>query len=198
VTADDAPARFEENRDEFYRSILTGSMLFQGLTDQTLPHTQRWHFAQAAKYFERIDVTARILETRWNVLAEREATLETPIRNIHWMGVLRCCCSIEAYRREFSGDMDALRVAHFLILRGDFPRSIRFCVERAHEALGAIRATTSRAIDPAERILGRLLAQLDYAELGEILSAGVPRYLQNIQHQIADATVAVQKAYFLY
>lgn len=198
ITADDAMARYEENRDDFYRSILTGSMLFQGLTDQTLPHGQRWQFAIVGKYFERIDVTSRVLQTRWNVLAGGDLSLETPIRNIHWMGVLRCCCSIEAYRREYSGDMDGFRVAQFLILRGDFPRAIRFCCAAAHEALGAIRATTNRSIDPAERILGRLCAQLNYAELPEILSEGVPKYLQNIQNQIADAASAVQKAYFLY
>lgn len=198
VRADDATTRFDDSREDFYRSILAGSMLFQGLTDQTLPHTQRWQFAQVAKYFERIDVTSRILDTRWHLLTSGELSIEPQIRNIHWTGVLRCCCSIETFRREHSGEMDALRVAQFLVLRGDFPRSIRFCVERACDALSEIRATTPRSIDPAERIVGRLLAQLDYAELGEILSVGVSKYLQNIQHQINEAAAAVQKAYFLY
>lgn len=198
IRADDAPQRFDENRDQFYRSILTGSMLFQGLTNQTLPRDQRWQFAQVAKYCERVDATARILQTRWRVLTDEQVSLETPIRNIHWMGVLRCCCSIEAYRREHGGDMDALAVVEFLLLRDDFPRSIRFCVDQARQALAAIRASTTRRVDPAERILGRLDAQLDYAELGEILRVGVPAYLDDIQQQVADATTAVQKAYFLY
>ena len=52
------------------------------------------------------------------------------MRNIHWMAVLRSCCSIEAYRRQHVGDMDPLRVASFLILERDFPRSIRFASTR--------------------------------------------------------------------
>jgi len=46
IRGDDAPARFEESPDNFYRHVMTGSMLFQGLTDQTLDHDQRWLFAQ--------------------------------------------------------------------------------------------------------------------------------------------------------
>jgi hypothetical protein len=69
---------------------------------------------------------------------------------------------------------------------------------QAHRALKAIhRGTRSRTIDPAERVLGRMAAQLEYAELSEILAVGVPGYLRKISDQIAEAAVAVQKAYFL-
>jgi uncharacterized alpha-E superfamily protein len=85
------------------------------------------------------------------------------------------------------------------MLEPTFPRSIRFCVERAHEAISAIRAdTNARAIDPAERVLGRLAAQLQYAEMSEILARGLPEYLQQIQSSIAEAAIAVQKTYFLH
>jgi uncharacterized alpha-E superfamily protein len=80
-----------------------------------------------------------------------------------------------------------------------FPRSIRFCVERAHEAAEAIRnGIGSSTIDPAERILGRLAAQLEYAEMSEILEEGLPGYLRTIQSAIAEASVAVHRAYFLH
>ncbi len=199
LKGDDAPARFEESPDDLYRSVMNGSMLFQGLTDQTLAHDQRWLFAQLAKYLERIDVTCRIIETKLNILKANEQALESTIRNIHWMAVLRSCCSIETYRRNYLGDMDPMRVAGFLILEKSFPRSIRFSVSGALAAISAIRATTvTGGIDPAERILGRLEAQLEYAEMGEILAEGLPVYLQRIQASINDTALAVQQSYFLY
>jgi uncharacterized alpha-E superfamily protein len=199
IRADDAAGRFEESPDDFYRQIMHGSMLFQGLTDQTLGHDQRWLFTQLAKYLERIDVTARVIETKFNILRSAEAMLEGAVRNIHWMAVLRSCCSLEAYRRRHLADMDPLKVASFLILEKDFPRSIRYAVDKAHDAIAAIRAEVNPGgIDPAERILGRLTAQLEYAELNEILVDGLPAYLQRIQGQVAEAALAVQKAYFLY
>lgn len=199
LRAEDARARYEDSPDDFFRTIMGQSMLFQGLTDQTLAHEQGWRFAQLGKYLERVDVTCRVIETKFGILRSADNVLAGAMRNIHWMAVLRSCCSIEAYRRQHVGDMDPLTVAAFLILERDFPRSIRFAVEAACEAITAIRREVSPlAIDPAERILGRLAAQLEYAELSEILSEGLPGYLSRIQSNIAEAAVAMQRGYFLH
>lgn len=197
--SDEARARLEDTPDDFFRLTMTASMQFQGMADQTMPHDQRWHFMQLGKYFERIDVTCQVLQTRFDLLQSAGNALETPLRNVLWMGVLRTCCSIENYRRHHPGELDPLRVASFLILQRDFPRTIRYCVDRAEESISAIRANVRPAgIDPAERVLGRLQAQLEYAEPTEILSHGLAAYLQRIQDHIAQAAVAIQRAYFLH
>ena len=97
------------------------------------------------------------------------------------------------------GDMDPVRVASFLLLEPEFPRSVRFAVTQAHAAAAAIRSEVSpRGIDPAERALGRLKIQLEYAEAGEIVKPGVTHYCDKIQHDAAEAAMAIQKTYFLH
>jgi uncharacterized alpha-E superfamily protein len=193
-----AKARLEDAPEEFYRSIMTGSMLFQGLTDQTLAHDQGWQFAQLAKHLERADVTCRVIETRFNILRSADNLLAGALKNIHWMAVLRSCCSIEYFRRQHVGDMDPIKVASFLILEPAFPRSVRYAVQHAHLAMQAIRSEVNPlAIDPAERVLGRLAADLEYAEAGEIMDEGLPNYLLRIQNDLAEAAVALQKNYFM-
>ena len=199
IRADDARSRFEESPDDFYRQVMVASMLFQGLADETMPHDQGWQFTQLGKLLERVDVTCRIIETKFSILRSADNLMAGAMRNIQWMAVLRSCCSIEAYRRQYVGDMDPLRVASFLILERTFPRSIRFCVEKAHESISAIRAEVNPlAIDPAERVLGRLNTQLEYSEISEILGEGLPTYLTRIQTNVAEAGFAVQKSYFLH
>ncbi len=199
VTSDEAQARFEESPDEFFFQIMNGSMLFQGLTDGTLAHDQRWHFTRIAKYLERIDVTARVIEARFDVLSQMGAQLDQPIRNIHLMGVLRSCCSLEAYRRQHMADLDASRIAEFLILQSDFPRSIRFCVEQLHQAIAGVRISNGHHVpSQPERIIGRLGAQLEYASAEEILDEGLTSYLAKIEKITNEGSVALQKAYFLY
>jgi uncharacterized alpha-E superfamily protein len=198
LRGDDAKARFDESPDDFYRSVMTGSFVFQGITDQTLTHDQRWMFTQLGKFIERTIFTARVISTKYDLLSAAEP-LETPIRNIHWMAVLRTCASIESYRRQHIGDMDPIRVAAFLILEPNFPRSIRFAVAHAHEMIARIRGETNpRSIEAAERILGQLKTQLDYAQVEEIVAIGIPGYLQKIQDAVAEAARAVQSAYFLH
>jgi uncharacterized alpha-E superfamily protein len=199
VRSDEARQKFEESPDSFWRSIMTGSMLFQGLTDQTLAHDQRWLFSQLAKHFERADVTCRVIEMNHSMLAVSDLMAESTVRNINWMAVLRSCCAIEAYRRSHLGDMEALKVTTFLLLEKNFPRTVRFSVRAAYDAISRIRAGINpTGIDEAERVLGRLDAQLEYAEITEILTVGVPDYLEKIQSALVDAAVAVQRAYFLH
>jgi uncharacterized alpha-E superfamily protein len=199
IRGDEAQTRYEESPDDFYRHLMNGSMLFQGLTDQTLAHDQGWQFTQLGKYLERIDVTSRVIDAKFGMLRTADNLLAGALRNIHWMAVLRSCCALESYRRKHVGDMDPLRVASFLILEREFPRSIRFAVDQAHAAIRAIRSEVNPlAIDIAERILGRLDAQLEYGELSEILAEGIPAYLQKIQTGVIEAAMALQKAYFLH
>lgn len=198
IQSDDARAKFEEQPEEFYNSVMIASMLFQGLTDQTLTHDQRWMFAQLGKSLERIDITCRILDARLDAIESVESTLEGPLRNIQWMAVLRMCCSIEAYRRQFMGDLDPLKITTFLILEDNFPRSIRYNVGAALRAIQGIRSiTTPGSLDPAEKILGRLLATLEYAEPIEIREKGLREYLAFIRSTVADAAGAVMATYFL-
>lgn len=198
VQSDDAKPRFEESADDYFYDIMTNSMLFQGLSNQTMAHDQRWNFTQVAKYLERIDVTARVIESRFEVLSQMDEDEEQPI-NIHLMGILRSCCSLESYRRMYLADLDTDRVAQFLILQRDFPRSIRFCVEQAREALEAIRVSNGvRSPSAPERILGRLGSRLEYTDMSEVLGQGLTPFLQEIQSIVAEASAALSKAYFLY
>jgi uncharacterized alpha-E superfamily protein len=198
LRGDDAKTRWEESPDDFYRHIMNSSMLFQGLADQTLAREQGWQFTQLAKFLERADVTCRVIETKFNILMLPDNPLAGALRNIHLMAVLRSCCSIEFYRRQHVGDLDPIKVASFLILEPNFPRSVRFAVKKALDAMSAIRAEVNPlAIDPAERVLGRLNADLEYAEAGEIMAEGLPNYLSRIQNDLAEAAIAMQKNYFM-
>ena len=75
-TLRDAPARFDESPEDVYRQVMIGSMLFQGLTDQTLQHDQRWQFIQLGKFLERIDVTSRMIGSKFSLLKSIDSKLE--------------------------------------------------------------------------------------------------------------------------
>lgn len=199
VRNEQALAQFDESPQELWAQIMAGSMLFQGLTDQTMPHDQRWHFTQVAKYLERVDFTCRVIQTRLQMLNPAESALETPLRNIHWMAVLRSCGAIEAYRQTRSTGVDPLQVAAFLLLEGDFPRSVLFSVAQAHAAVCGIgrESGAAGAID-AQRVLGRLESTLRYAQEAEITEVGIGAYVEQIQTHIAEAGAGIQQTYFLH
>lgn len=199
IRSDDARQRFEESPDAFCKHVMTSSMLFQGLTDQTLRHDQRWHFIQLGKHIERVDYTCRVVSIHWQTLTGAEEDLDTPVQNIHWMGLLRACCSLEAFRKANLGELDGIRVSAFLSLEKNFPRSVRNAVKCAYESIVAVSGESdARKAGAAQKILGRLDAQLEYAEVGEMMNEGVPTYLGKIEAAVGDVALALQRGYFLH
>jgi uncharacterized alpha-E superfamily protein len=195
----DVGPRLADAPDDFYAAVTSAAMLFQGLADQTLPHDQAWRFLQLGKLLERLEVTCRIIAGKEEVLTSLGTKLEAPLRNIQWMSLLRTCGALEAYRRLHGGDLDPRRVTAFLLLDPAYPRSVRTCVRTAQEAMAAIRAQTQPlGVDAGERVLGRLQAQLEFADAAEIYRQGLADYLHQTQQAAAAASLAVHRRYFLY
>ena len=197
IRSEDASGRFDESASDLLKQVTNGSLLFQGLADQTLGHNQSWQFIQVGKYMERIDVTCRVIQTKFDVLHDVEASLETTERNMHLLSVVRSCCALESFRRN-AGEIDPDAIAAFLLLERAFPRSVCFCARHAHDAIHRISQQTDPSLLlPAEGILGRLHADLQYTSPQELEGNLLTPILEKIQSATLDATIAIKKSYFL-
>jgi uncharacterized alpha-E superfamily protein len=198
IRGEDAAGRFDESASDVLKLVTNGSLLFQGLADQTLGHNQSWQFIQLGKYLERIDVTCRIIETKFETLAAVENEFEATERNMHLLSVVRSCCALESFRKNAGGEIDPDTIAAYLLLERAFPRSVCFCARHAHDAIHRISQQVGKAqTEAAEAILGRLYADLQYTPPAEIEGASLFPFLQKIQSTTIDAALAVKKSYFL-
>ena len=125
--------------------------------------------------------------------------LDIPLRNIHWMAVLRSCCSIEAYRRLHPGDVDPLNVALFLILEQHIPRSISACRSPPMTNVGAIATRGPAPVrrPPPSRILARPRRPTGKCRVRrDPRPVGVQSYLRGIREKIAQADAGTAKGIF--
>ena len=98
IRADDAKTKFNEAPAAFLQQIITGAMTFHGITDQTLPHDQRWNFAQLGRFFERIAFTCRTLQDKLALAAAQTGPGDVPLATcrasrrcvaaIHWKRIV--------------------------------------------------------------------------------------------------------------
>ena len=93
--------------------------------------------------------------------------------------------------------VSARRVLEFLVLDRQFPRAVRFSVDRAAGVARDITVLAPRGAE-VERRFGRLAAQLDYADLDELVNRGAETYLADVLRGIGDASLAVQRNFFLH
>ncbi|MFO0809998.1 MAG: alpha-E domain-containing protein [Gemmataceae bacterium] len=184
-----ARARLESSPLRFLDRVRRDCLLFEALVDGTLPRTEVFHFLQLGRYLERVDMTSRILQARFQGGAPGEGIAT-------WVGLLRSCSAHEAYLQQARERIDPVGVVGFLVLRPDFPRSLRFGVARGLESLRAIAGDGAWGA-PAERQLGRLDGDLRYADADELFVRGVGEFLVDVQEACALAASEIHRAYFL-
>jgi uncharacterized alpha-E superfamily protein len=188
----------DESPHEYYQAVERGSCLFHGICDATLNHDEGWQFIQLGKYLERADKTLRILDIQYQLLQELDNPTDLPLANLLWGAVLRDCRAYEGYQRIYVGRIEAERVVEFLLLHPQFPRSVRFCLEAAADALDAIEGLTpGRKLSEADRELGLVLGELRFRNLDQILTGNLHVFLNNLQKRCSAVSRALQERYSL-
>ncbi len=178
------------------RLVVDGIRLFQGITDATMGHGEGWRYLQVGRFLESIASTAVLLDLHF-----REAAALAPGApgdRVEWVGLLRSCSALEAYCRCYTADVQPGRIAEFLLLNSEFPRSVRFAAAQIESALKAIAPLTARpAGGTAERLAGRLHASLGYSQVDEILQ-DPHAYLEGIRRNCTQVHAALYQTYIGY
>jgi uncharacterized alpha-E superfamily protein len=182
-----------ESPHEFFQAVESGSYLVQGVCDATLDHDEGWQFIQLGKFLERADKTLRILDRQYEFLQEHADPSDRPLANVQWAAVLRGCRAYEAYQRLYVGRVEPERIVEFLLLHPSFPRSVRFSLESTAQALEAVGGAI--ALGRAERLLGRVLADLKFIELEKVLAEGLHGFLARILEDCVAVSGVVQEHY---
>ena len=190
----DFRAQALDSPHEFFQAVESGSQLFQGSCDATLDHDEGWQFIQLGKFLERAEKTLRILGVPDRGGAEGVEDL--PLSNVQWASVLKTCRAYEAYQRLYVGRVDPERVVEFLLLHPTSPRSVRFSLEAAAQSLTAVGGTSGRA--KAERLLGRVLSDLKFMELEQVLREDLRGFLSGVLTRCAEVGRSVQEHYSLH
>ena len=175
------------------RLVIDGVHLFEGVTDATMGHGEGWQYLQFGRYLERASATAALVD-----LYFRTGSI-LPANHVEWVGLLRSCSALESYCRCYTADLKPERIAEFLLLNSESPRSVRFSAARVESALRTIAQLTSRGSGGrAERLAGRLQASLDFGQVDEILSDDPHTYLQGIGRSCAQIHAAAHQTYVSY
>jgi uncharacterized alpha-E superfamily protein len=179
------------------RSIVEGVHLFAGITDATMGHGEGWQYLQVGRFLERSSAVAGLLDVFLN--RRSDDRLSPPLDQSDWVALLRSCAALEGYCRQYTADVRPERVAEFLLLNAECPRSVRFAATQVELALRAIARQTGRGGGTrAERLSGRLRASLDYGQVDEILGDDPRGYLTGISRQCAQIHGALYQAYIAY
>ena len=111
------------------------SALFRGALLNTILRNDTFYFSQLGTFLERADNTARILDVKYYVLLPHNEIVGGEIDSVQWAAILRSVSAHRSYRWVYKDSYKPWRIADYLILNRQMPRSLRSCYEEIVLAL---------------------------------------------------------------
>lgn len=186
----------QELPHQFFVDVMMASHLFGGVTENTMSHREGYHFGLLGRMLERADKTSRILDVKYYILLPSVDYVGSPFDNILWAALLRSASAFEMYRKRH-GRIQPERIVDFLLLDTCFPRAVHYCLVTAEYSLRCITGSQRGSFsNRADRALGRLLAEMDYAVVDEILAAGLHEFLDSTQNRLNQVGDVVHDTFF--
>lgn len=172
---------------EFYSFVRRRAQAMTGVAAETWVHEDGWRFFTLGRHLERASFVARIIRVHLQSAESGEGPqLEA---------LLRVTSAMAAHRRTRAGMPTLRTTVRLLMLSDTLPRSLRFGATEAQRLLLEL-AADPRSAPLAARMLGRMQAELDYADIDEVLGGDPMKELSNYEAILADACSAVAAEFF--
>ncbi|MBL0319138.1 MAG: alpha-E domain-containing protein [Alphaproteobacteria bacterium] len=196
ITSETAPLEAAQNVFQYCKKLRLETQLVKGLVDNTISRTEAWHYLYLGRMLERAEKTVRILDVKYYILLPKVEHVGTPIDNIQWAAVLMSASALDMYHRQYRRFLPS-SVAHFLLFNRDFPRSVLYCLTKSESSLCAISNTPIGTYsNEAERQLGRLRAQLEYADINDIIQNGLHEFIRDLISNLNEIGNTIQDHFF--
>jgi uncharacterized alpha-E superfamily protein len=186
-------------RSELAQSRLTEwtmrhTAMVRGAIDATLLRNDGYNFLNIGYYLERADNTARLMDVKYYVLLPRVDFVGSGLDNYQWTTLLRAMGAHRAFHWAYGGEVTAAKIAHFLILNPQSPRSLTTCVAGIANHLGRLAKAYGHETEAQVRAR-EMLAGLEGETVDRIIDEGLHEYLTRFIGDAAGLGLAVQTTY---
>jgi uncharacterized alpha-E superfamily protein len=166
-----------------------------GAIDATFTRDESWHFLKLGEAIERAYRTALILRVRLPALLASEPRTDVPLFYSQWRTLLRSLSSLENYRRTHGAALEPALVVAFLLFDAHSPRALRAGTAAIKECLERVAGAADAT--PAARHIGKLHAELCYADAKAVRPAEAATFLDGVVETLTRAHETLTAQYFV-
>lgn len=186
--------RHIDDLQTFFSQVHSANHLFTGLIENTMSHSEGWHFANLGKLLERADKTARMLDVKYFLLLPSADYFDSPYDAVEWGAVLKSVSGFEMYRKQFHR-ANYRDVTQFLLFDAQFPRAIHYCVQMAAHSLLQITDLLEISV-PAEKEMAKLQSALDEMKIDAVLGGGLHEFIDIFQFNLNIVDQSLHHSFF--
>ena len=174
--------------------VMRQSALVRGAIDSTILRNDGFNFLNIGYYLERGDSTARLMDVKYYVLLPRADYVGTGLDNDQWSMLLRALSAHRAFHWAYGGEITSAKIAHFLILNPQCPRSLITCAAGMHNHLTRLAKAYGRET-AAQAASANLLAGLEGLTVERIFDEGLHDFLTRFIGEAAALGGVIRDSY---
>jgi uncharacterized alpha-E superfamily protein len=195
--SDEAARLLDSDPPRYYENIRRSAVTFLGIAASTTSRNEAWEFMDLGRHLERADKTTRFLDVSSYLPSSKEGGEDISPAVLHGTAILRSCGAMGAFRAA-QREITAQSVTEFLIFAKDFPRSVRYCIDKVDISLHRISGTPRGSFsNEAERESGRLLSELNFGSASDVFALGLHEYLDALQGRFNHISGEIFETYVL-
>ena len=193
-----ATRAYESDPGRLFEWVKFRSHLSRGVTVGTMLMDEALHFMRMGTFLERSDNTARLVDVKYHAVesdffgAASEKDHEYDF--YHWSAILRSVSGFEVYRKVYRDVIRPERVAELLILRPDMPRSLHASLNEVVSNLSLVSEDRS---SETLRHAGKLLAELQFSRIDEILATGLHAFLTQFLDRVNNIGLRISREFLM-
>lgn len=166
----------------------------RGAIDATLLRNDGYDFLNLGYFLERADNTARLMDVKYFVLLPRVEFVGSGLDNYQWTTLLRALSGHRAFHWAYGGEVTAGKIAHFLILNQQCPRSLRTCIEGATTHLDRLARGYNKST-MAQSKVRKLYGELAELSVDDVFDEGLHDFLTRFIREVATVGAVVHEVY---
>lgn len=178
----------------FLEWVKERTMLLRGATIDTMLRDDAFIFCQLGIYMSRANATARLLDVKYHVLLPEHEEVGGAVDYYQWTALLRSVSAHRSYHFVYKDDLAPDKIAEFLVLRPEMPRSLFTCMREVDGYLNQLAEMYGQRHE-CHRLSGELYSELRYGQIDRIFAEGLHEFLTRFIERNALLSDEISRSY---
>ena len=177
-------------------NLMRQSLLFNGITEATMPRALGWRFLNLGRYIERSLLTIEMAEREFAAI---NYDLQAPRDILQWKYLLLSLSGYELHLKMYRTSNPNKDVLHQVLFDQNFTRSVVYSLGRIDRYFADVLAESSHVDNISlTRYFRNLYSQLRYTDVDDIGGNGVEPFLSDAKNRIFEFSKRLAQSFFSY
>lgn len=172
------------------------SILYNGVTDTTMPRGLGWAFMNLGRYIERCFITIEVADKFFSMI---DYKLDDEKDILQWRPMLLALSGYELHLKTYRSAAHNENALHQVVFNKDFTRSIIYSLSRTSKYLiDVLQENNTEHKDAITKRFGRLLSKVEYTDFDTLNSTNLEAFFDEIRTELAAFSNMIGQIFFSY